>query len=126
METNQDTIALYHPFRLNRAAVIKLLSNEFNCSEIEHWKDIQNSVAKTIVVVSPELLLLKVSVSEMMDLFWSLKKRIIVITYNEEFKIMGRKNVSVLYKPSVDEFFRKLKVKPIRKFLNELNLRITA
>ena len=125
METNlNQTIALFHLYRLNRRAVIKLLSAEFICIEIEDWKDVKNSVANTIIVISPELLLPKVEVREMMEVFTSLKTRVVVITYKEEFKVLGRKNVTVLYEPTLDEMCRKVRAKPIRTFLKELGLRI--
>ena len=119
-----STIALFHLYRLNRRVVIKLLSDEFICAEIEDWNDVKNCVANTVIVMSPELLFSKVGVKEMMEVFFSIKAKVIVITYNEEFEVLGGKNVTVLYEPTVEELCRKVKSEPVRIFLKEVRERI--
>jgi hypothetical protein len=93
-------IALFHRDMMNRKAIIKLLSSDFECSEIENWEDVASSTAKTIILVAPEILIPEIPMDSIKEVVQALKANVILVNYDNSMWWLYESNVIQLKAPT--------------------------
>jgi hypothetical protein len=117
MRTKQRIrIGVFHKEKLNRCGLVKLLSEKYDCEEIENWEDVEKSTANTLVLVAPEMLYPEVSFEEMIKVIENHRANIILINYDAKNWWIHRLKYVQLRKPSLNKLLEKLEMlhSPIR------------
>ena len=108
MEEKQKKVGIFHRDELNRKGLTKLLSEEFECEEIESWDGVSASECGTIIIWSPRLLYSSVSHEAIVARIERLKANVIMIDSDERQWWSFRTHYVRLRSPCVDMIERRL------------------
>ncbi len=109
MNIEPNHVAVFHRDQLNRNAIIKLLNDEFDCLEIERWEDVVNVKARTIVLLSPELLYPKISFDSIKEVIANLDANVLMVNYDDRRWWIFRSAYLQLKRPSEEQFRKGLR-----------------
>lgn len=107
-------IALFDLFQLNRKAVIKLLSADYDVTELDHWEAVEQSKAQTFIIMHPELLR-KEQQQKVVDWLKEIDANVILIRHDLDYpwnrtfnRLRLKRNIKLLTKPNEARMFAQL------------------
>lgn len=109
MKTGQQTVGIFHRDECNRKVLIKLLSSEFECVEIEKWEDVSTSNVHTIIIGSPELWFPEISFDEMKEQIEKVNANVLMLNSDERLWWIFRANYVQLRNPTEELVKMKLR-----------------
>lgn len=103
-------IGIFSNEQLSREGLVKLLSDDFKCTEIEKWENVESSTFKTLILLAPERMYPEVSFELMTETIERYKGNVILINNDKSNWWIYRTRFEQLRNPSLELVKSKLKM----------------